>query len=161
MDGLFNFLQSLGTSFRNFAISFLLIFPLAFIDCWKLSLSFKNYELLPQIFMASGIGFMATLYGFFVLTFIQSFIIPEKYSGKIPDDYFKDKDTFFFVAAFFTDIVNDKWWFLALFLIASLPCLCFIYPLRKMFVEKLGQIYDKIDKVTIVQSEENTDNNKS
>lgn len=55
MDDFFKFLDSLRGDNKTILYSILLTFPLAFIDCWKLSSTFPNIDFTIQLLLTLGV----------------------------------------------------------------------------------------------------------
>ena len=63
MEDLIKFLNSLNNHYKEMAVAFLIIFPIAYVDCWKLSESFKDLELFQQLLLCGGISMLMMLIG--------------------------------------------------------------------------------------------------
>ena len=55
--------EKLEEDSKNLLITALLCFPMAFIDCWKISPAFSGIELIPQIIIAVGIALLLAFGG--------------------------------------------------------------------------------------------------
>lgn len=53
-----NFFENLDKEYKKVLIALVLIFPMAYADCWKLSITFKSYDIIPQIILAFGVSFL-------------------------------------------------------------------------------------------------------
>ncbi len=73
------FLENLDKEYKKILMALVFIFPMAYIDCWKLSGSFKSFEIIPQIILALGISFLLMAGGVVLDTIFLVF----SYSGKI------------------------------------------------------------------------------
>lgn len=60
------FLENLPRDYKTFLLSIALIFPMAYIDCWKISYGFSEIELFKQVILAAGISVMLTMAGYFL-----------------------------------------------------------------------------------------------
>lgn len=60
-----NFLLNLSRSYREGFTALVLTFPMAYIDCLRLSERFGDLDMIPQIFTAAGIAVILVLYGAF------------------------------------------------------------------------------------------------
>ena len=58
------FLENLPRDYKTILLSIALIFPMAYIDCWKISSAFAELELLKQVILALGISVMLMMGGF-------------------------------------------------------------------------------------------------
>lgn len=58
------FLENLPRDYKTILLSIALIFPMAYIDCWKMSSAFAELELLKQVILAAGISVMLMMGGF-------------------------------------------------------------------------------------------------
>ncbi|MDE6479242.1 MAG: hypothetical protein K2L45_03155 [Muribaculaceae bacterium] len=57
------FLENLPGDYKTNLLSLAMIFPMAYIDCWKLSPSFAELEILKQVFLAAGISVILMIAG--------------------------------------------------------------------------------------------------
>lgn len=55
--------EKLEEESRNLLITALLCFPIAYIDCWKISPTFSGIDLVPQIILAIGIALLLAFGG--------------------------------------------------------------------------------------------------
>ena len=60
------FLENMPGDYKTLLISIALIFPMAYIDCWKISYGFSEIELFKQMILAAGISVMLTMAGYFL-----------------------------------------------------------------------------------------------
>lgn len=60
-----NLLDKLEEDSRALILSAVFCFPIAYLDCWKMSLHFQQIELLPQIILAFGVGMLLVVAGVF------------------------------------------------------------------------------------------------
>ena len=60
------FLENMPGDYKTLLISIALIFPMAYIDCWKISYGFSEIELFKQVILAAGISVMLTMAGYFL-----------------------------------------------------------------------------------------------
>ena len=58
------FLENLPGDYKTLLLSIACIFPMAYIDCWKISCGFAEIELFKQIILAAGISVMLTIAGY-------------------------------------------------------------------------------------------------
>ena len=57
------FLENLPRDYKTILLSIALIFPMAYIDSWKISRGFANLDLLKQVILALGISVMLMMGG--------------------------------------------------------------------------------------------------
>ena len=60
------FLENMPGDYKTLLISIAQIFPMAYIDCWKISYGFSEIELFKQMILAAGISVMLTMAGYFL-----------------------------------------------------------------------------------------------
>lgn len=53
-----NFFENLDKEYKKVLMALIFIFPMAYADCWKLSIAFKSYDIIPQIILAFGVSFL-------------------------------------------------------------------------------------------------------
>lgn len=76
-----NIFLSLKDDYKESIISIVLLFPLAYIDCWRISTSFTQVDIIQQIIIAAGVDIILMFYGvtFSIITICiinQSFKYP-------------------------------------------------------------------------------------
>lgn len=60
------FFENMPGDYKTHVLSVVFIFPMAYIDCWKLSPGFAELELLKQVILAAGIAMILMLAGEFL-----------------------------------------------------------------------------------------------
>ena len=60
------FLENLPGDYKTMLLSLAMIFPMAYIDCWKISCGFAELDVLKQVILAAGISVMLTMAGYFL-----------------------------------------------------------------------------------------------
>ena len=63
--------ECLEEDYRTFVVSIAMAFPMAYVDCWKLVPTFRNYEIFPQIMLSLGIAVMFVMSGIINVTIIS------------------------------------------------------------------------------------------
>ena len=56
--------ETLDSDHRSITLSVVLCFPLAYLDCWKLSATFRSLEIYPQTMLALAIAVLFSFGGF-------------------------------------------------------------------------------------------------
>lgn len=51
-----NFLTSLDSDYKEFLTATAFTFPISYFDCWKLSVLFRTFDMLPQIILSVAIS---------------------------------------------------------------------------------------------------------
>lgn len=152
-----NFLNSLEKPYKTILYSLVLVFPLAYVDCWIYSLSFRSADILPQIFMAFAISIFAVVIGYGMLSGLQEICIPSRFENLLPKDYLNLSDNVLLILILFCGpsfplilgVRFQIWWFIALYALEIVIFLVFTYLLRKAVTRRFGHYIHKEEEKNI------------
>lgn len=77
MDILKSF-ESLNYSYKQYAISIALLFPISFLSCWKMSFHFQLLEFFQEVVLSLGVDIIMLVANIFFLSIAKYIAIPLK-----------------------------------------------------------------------------------
>ena len=77
------FLENIGKEYKTMLLALAFIFPLAYSDCWKLSVSFPKLDINPQVILAFAVSVLLMAGGVLMDLAYQACVSSGKFAFKL------------------------------------------------------------------------------